>query len=212
MNCYDDGSGLCDDPGTLFVDPDTRLVETPGGAPIPGCGVDGCLAVEVPRVEEGPCWDHGAQIAGKVTYPGGVCSVVPLACTSDADCAGFTLGTCVVPPPVVEVFGEVPAGCIVNPRILAHEATNATASRVPGHVRFTWDVAELGVVAMHVIAVGRAGERRLNDLPIFPRANDGSLQAYEVRIPNRAIRGDRDFRIRVIAADGTERDTPITLE
>jgi hypothetical protein len=212
VNCYDDGSGICSDPATIVVDEGTILTEGSGGPAVPGCEAGGCSGVTLNRGQQ-YCWDGGATVAGQVIPGSGLCSVAPLPCTDSAYCAGLTLGVCNISPPTVEAFGAVEPGCVlIADTTVADQAINTVAGRSKGHVLFTWDVNEFGVAQMQVIAVGRHGERQLNEQPIFARANDGSLQSYEALIPNGNIKGDKEFKIRVIGNDGTVKDTPVGLQ
>lgn len=211
VNCYDDGSGICTDPETIVVDPGTILTQGSGGPAVPGCEAAGCSGVTLARGQE-YCWDGSVEVAGQVIPGAGVCSVVPLACTSDQTCIDFGIGVCNLSPPTVESFGTVTPGCVlIADTTVADQAINTVAGRSQGHVLFTWDVNEFNVAQMQVIAVGRRGERQVNDTPIFARANDGSLQSYEALIPNGNIKGDKEFKIRVIGNDGTVKDSPVGL-
>lgn len=208
VNCYDDGSGICNDPNTILVDV-TGLTAGAAGAAVPGCDAAGCAGVTLARGQD-YCWDGSATVAGQVIPGAGFCSIAPLACTTDAECAAFTLGTCIISPPTIESFGSVPTGCVlIADNTVADQALNTVVERSQGHKVFSWDVNEFNVSEMQVVGVGRRGERVLNDTPIFARANDGSLQSYQALIPNGTIKGDKEFTIRVIGNDGTVKDTPV---
>ena len=229
VNCFDDGvpgpvSGVppCQDAGIIDTGTELRADSTAG--PQIGCFGDGAGdALGTPSggcsnllVDRGRnyCWDTPAQPTGAPGSVGpSVCSIAPLACVTDADCIAFTLGVC-LPGAVVPGLPMGPPinpGCIfIESALLSNKAIDAVAGNAKGFMKFQWDVNEFDVSHMQVLGTSR-GERVLGD-PIFARANDGSLQSYEALIPRGQVRFDRSFTIRVIANDGTEKDTPVTVE